>query len=249
MIRCWVIDDEKAAHKGLALALKPHKDFQICKNFYAIDQLPESPPEDVDLIFLDIEMPRANGFSLFQKWQCDLPTIVFVTAYNQHALAAFEHQAFDYILKPIDASRFDSLITRLKQRFAEKAFYTQKQKLERLVRHLAKPVKPIKIQTDDGLLQLNPEDILCVEAVGDFVALTLKESSILTRRTLKSILNELQSLQPDKFVQIHRSYLVNIHAINKIEKGRFGDAKLELKNQQTLSVSRRYRTALLDKLK
>ena len=245
MIRCWVIDDEKSAHKGLAIALKSYDDFQICQNYYAIDQLPDSPPDNLDLIFLDIEMPRANGFSLFQKWQGELPTIVFVTAYNQHALAAFEHQAFDYLLKPIEADRFDGLIQRLRQRFNEKVFYTQKDKLEKLVKHLTKPTPTIQIQTDEGLIKLKIEDILYVQAVGDFVALTLKDQEILTRKTLKSM---LEALQPEGFVQIHRSYLVNSKAIQKMEKGRFGDAKVILINGHTLAVSRRYRTSLIDEL-
>jgi len=241
---CWIVDDEKAAHKGLALSLRSFDDFEISGNYYAIDQLPKSAPDNVDLIFLDIEMPRANGFALFERWQENMPVIVFVTAYNQYALKAFENHAFDYLLKPIDSARFSHLISRLRCRLKEQTFYTLKSELTKLINDI-KTATILSVQTDDGLYQISVDEVLSIQAVGDFVAVKTKNKELLTRGTLKAFAIKLGD---QDFIQIHRSFIVNITTVMHVKNARFGDAILHLNNGDRLKVSRRYKKALINAL-
>jgi len=244
--KCWIVDDEKAAHKGLSLAIKPFKDFTISKNYYAIDQLPDEAPDDLDIVFLDIEMPRSDGFTLFERWQGRIPLIVFITAYSQHALRAFDNHAFDYLLKPIEMRRFNCLIERLRRRLKEQAFFDHKKDLDKLINELDSATLLLSIPTDEGLHQVSTDSIIYIQAVGDFVAVKTKDNELITRSTLKSFTLKLCK---NSFVQIHRSFLVNTITIKHLVNTNFGDAKLYLKNGDKLKVSRRYKKELINVLK
>jgi len=243
--QCWIVDDEKAAHKGLALALRSFDDFKISKNYYAIDQLPDNAPDNLDIVFLDIEMPRADGFVLFERWQERIPLIVFITAYSQHSLRAFENHAFDYLLKPIDICRFNCLIERLRRRLREQDFFEHYEDLSKLIKEIDTPALLLPIPTDEGLYQISIDNILYIQAVGDFVAVKTNDKELITRSTLKAFTIKLNE---KGFVQIHRSFLVNTLAIKNVENTNFGDAKLYLNNGDKLKVSRRYKKALIDVL-
>ncbi|SFC79406.1 LytR/AlgR family response regulator transcription factor [Pseudoalteromonas denitrificans] len=243
--RCWVVDDEIAAHKGLSMAFSDYKDFIMCAHYYSIDELPEQQPKNVDVIFLDIEMPRADGFSLFELWQNPLPLVVFVTAYNRYALKAFKYNAFDYLLKPLEKDMVEQLVENLRQRLLEKQAFTQQTKFKSMIEqfNITPNSQAISLQTDEGLFRVKIKDIFYLEAVGDFVAVYFNDKSLLTRSTLKGLVLELNN---EIFVQIHRSFVINTTKIIKIEKGRFGDGQVRLNNEQVLKVSRRYKHQILN---
>lgn len=115
-IKCWLVDEEIAAHKGLKIALAAHPDFELVKNYYSVEDVltPVDRAPDVDVLFLDIEMPREQGFAVIERWPVNLPIIVFVTAYNQYALKAFELGSFDYLLKPLEQVRADDCRERIR---------------------------------------------------------------------------------------------------------------------------------------
>ena len=190
-----------------------------------------------------LKIMDTTAFTLSQE--NNLPIIVFVTAYNQHALQAFEHQAFDYVLKPIDSERFVKLVERLRLRLNEKSFYANRVQLEQVVNSVKKSTSLISVPTDEGVFQVQLGDILYLQAVGDFVAITLSDKALITRSTTNAMVEKLAS---DRFIQIHRSYFVNLDAIEKFEKTRFGDGLLHMSNQQILKVSRKYKNTLLAEL-
>lgn len=238
---CWVIDDEPAAHKALQLAIKSYPDFTIEQNYYAIDELPNSRPDDLDVVFLDIEMPRATGFALFERWQAPYPIVVFVTAYNQYAIKAFEHHAFDYLLKPLEEKRVEELFSRLLQRLKEQKALVERGKLLRVIESIKDVPRAVSIKTDDGIFRVPVEDIYYLEAVGDFVAVHLQSKSLLTRSTLKALILEINC---EQLVQVHKSFAAHLIHVEKLEKGKFGDGKLLLTNGALIKMSRRYKQAL-----
>ncbi|BBN81833.1 DNA-binding response regulator [Pseudoalteromonas sp. A25] len=240
--RCWIIDDETAAHKGLEIALSPYQDFLITAHFYALEELPEQENASVDVIFLDIEMPRANGFSLFEKWQRPLPVIILVTAYQQYALRAFENHVFDYVLKPIDETRFKNVVKRLQDRLNEKQVY---ESVSASRKEIGRQSPHVKIQTDSGIQLVELKEIVYFQAVGDFVAVKLDNQELVTRSTLKAFVRQFSN---QGVVQIHRSFAINIVRMERLENASFGDAIAYMSTGEALKVSRRYKKAVLDLL-
>ncbi|MDF2180360.1 LytTR family DNA-binding domain-containing protein [Aliiglaciecola sp. CAU 1673] len=247
-IRCWIIDDEPAAHKGIEIALKKHDDFEIVFHGYAVaDALPANAPGQAaprpDVIFLDIEMPGQSGFSLFEQWQGELPLIVFITAYNQHAIEAFNKAALDYLLKPIEQGRFDEMTQRVRNRLQEKSLVSKKETLQALIQQVSAQQSPLglSVKTDEGLFRLKQKDIILIESVGDHLAIYYGDKTLITRDSFKRLATELDA---DFFFRTHKSFMVNIAHVLKWEKGRFGDGQLLMSNQKSVKLSRRYKEAM-----
>lgn len=244
-IRCICVDDEPMARKGLSLALAPFSDFEMVAAYPSGEALLASYPADIDVIFIDIEMPRLNGFQLLAQLPEPLPLVVFVTAYNQYAIKAFEAQALDYILKPIEELRFAQVIKRIKNQLLLPDFTDKNNRLIKVIASLQQQIKKdaatISVKTDDGYFSVKLSDLQYLESVGDHVCLHLQQKQLITRNTLKSYVAELEA---HGFYQIHRSTLVNAKHIIKTEKLRFGDHQITLSNGKILRVSRRYKAIL-----
>ena len=241
-IKCCLVDDEVAAHKGLKIALKDHADFVLDKNYHSVDEVFSSDvnTQGVDVLFLDIEMPREQGFAVIERWPNQLPIIVFVTAYNQYALKAFEMGSFDYLLKPLEQSRVDDCLHRIRQRHSEKQTYMKREKVEALYQVMKKnaPEKEISVKTDEGLFRVKQAEIDYIEAAGNFVAYQIGEKTLISRDSLKNLEN---ALSQDVFIRIHKSFLININKVSSVHKGKFGDGSLQLISGKELKVSRRYK--------
>jgi two-component system LytT family response regulator len=197
----------------------------------AIEEIRKSKPH---LVFLDVQMPGCGGFDVLELLGSDLPsTIIFVTAYDEYALRAFEAGALDYLLKPFDDARFQRALDRAKDKLAH---YTRLQ-----------PHRPerIVLKSRGEVLFLNVADIDWIEAVGYYACLHVGSDTHLLRRTLLDLVRELDD---DQFMRIHRSIIVNLDRIHRLELQNTGDYEVVLKSKARLRLSRRFRKRLQDRM-
>jgi two-component system LytT family response regulator len=210
--RALIVDDEELARHIIRELLLPHTEIEVaaeCANgFEAVKACAEHKP---DLIFLDVQMPKLTGFDVLELIDEDA-SVIFVTAYDQYAMRAFEVYAVDYLLKPIGKLRFEEALERAKLRLGEKMPSAQKladsarppqQFLERIV---------VKDGTRVTLIPVTKLDY--VEAQDDYVALSSQGKKHLKQQTIASL---EASLDPNCFVRIHRSYIVNLERVARIE--------------------------------
>jgi two-component system, LytTR family, response regulator len=234
-IRALVVDDEAWARRNLTVLLRRDPDIAAvveCETgSEAIEEIRKSKP---DLMFLDVQMPGYGGFDVLELLGSDLPsTIIFVTAYDEYALRAFEAGALDYLLKPFDDARFHRALDRAKDKLAH---YTalQPQRVERIV-----------VKSRGEVLFLNVADIDWIEAVGYYACLHVGSDTHLLRRTLLEIVRDLDENQ---FMRIHRSIIVNLNRIHALELQDTGDYEVVLKSKIRLRLSRRFRKQLQDRM-
>jgi len=232
-IGALVVDDEAWARRNLTILLRRDPDIGAiveCESgLEAIEEIRKSKP---DLVFLDVQMPGCGGFDVLELLGSDLPTIIFVTAYDQYALRAFEAGALDYLLKPFDDARFRRALDRAKDKLAHYA-PSQLSRVERIV-----------VKNRGEVLFLNVADIDWIEAVGYYACLHVGSDTHLLRRTLLELGRELDA----KFMRIHRSIIVNIDRIHGMELQNGGDYEVVLKSKARLRLSRRFRKRLQDRM-
>jgi two-component system, LytTR family, response regulator len=231
MTRTIIIDDEPLATQIVQEYLEQYPDFeviQVCHDGFAgLKALQEHKP---DLIFLDVQMPKLNGFELLELLE-DPPAVIFTTAFDNYAVRAFDAHAIDYLLKPISRNRFEKAIEKFKSQdralLPEKDSGTQINIIENPDRVVVKVKQEIKI--------IPLADIHYLEANDDFVNIITKEGKFLKNRTLTSF---EKWLDPTQFVRVHRSYLVNISEIVKIENYEKESHLLRLKSGHAIPVSK-----------
>lgn len=244
-IKCICVDDEALARQGIQILLNKYKDFEWVASYCDVEDTLREAPENIDVIFLDIEMPNQNGFTLLEQWPGALPIVVFITAYNQYAIQAFEQQALDYILKPISEKRFDQVISRIRDNVNQhkKARSTEQLKLtiSHLQTKLFKQDKEICLKTDEGYFQIKLRDLLYIEAAGDHVCFHFINKQLITRNTLRSYAEQLID---DQFYQINKSLLVNAQHVKQVIKRRFGDYNIILSNDLSLKLTRHYKSVV-----
>ncbi|MEA3420742.1 MAG: response regulator [Acidobacteriota bacterium] len=233
--RAIIVDDEALARKALRMVIDRFEEIEIvgeCSDgFEAVKAINEKRP---DLVFLDIQMPKLDGFDVLELLGNDAPFIVFVTAYDEYALQAFEAHALDYLLKPVKPERLAKTLDRIKERFPGKS----RQPVDKLLQqHRLKdvPHKRILVRDRGNIYIIQAEDITYIEAQGDYVCInTLKKSSLKN----DTLANMEKMLDPRKFYRIHRSYILNIDYLSKIEPYTKDSRVAILKNGKTLPVSR-----------
>jgi two-component system LytT family response regulator len=234
-IQALVVDDEALARRNLTILLRRDPDIGTvveCESgLEAIKEIRKSKP---DLVFLDVQMPGCGGFDVLELLGSDLPSIIiFVTAYDEYALRAFEAGALDYLLKPFDDARFHRALDRAKDKLAH---YTPLQ---------PQRVKRIVVKSRGEVLFLNVADIDWIEAVGYYACLHVGSDTHLLRRTLLELVRDLDE---DKFMRIHRSIIVNLDRIHALELQDTGDYEVVLKSKVRLRLSRRFRKPLQDRM-
>jgi len=242
-IKCWIIDDEPAAHKGIMIALEEHKDFEVVYHGYSVEQTLLESSVKPDVVFLDIEMPSKNGFELLNLWSGSLPHVVFITAYNQYAVTAFNNNALDYLLKPIEQTRFDVMTSKVRQRIKEHEVLLKRSAVEDFYNQINRRESPLElsVKTSDGLYRIKQKDIIYIESVSSHLAFHYGDKTLLARDAFKRLSLELD---PKFFFRTHKSYIANSTHVIKVEKGRFGDAILEMSNSHQIKMSRRYNEIL-----
>jgi len=211
MIRAILVDDEPLARDILREYLAADEDFEIvaeCANgFEAVRAVTEHDP---DVLFLDIQMPKLDGFEVLELLDRS-PVVVFVTAYDEYALRAFEVHALDYLLKPFSEDRFRVVTERIKVQL--RLPRTAVAPLGSALR--AKPLQRIVVRAEDGTIQVIPAArVDYVEADDDAILIATAGTRVRKQQSIGDLAGELD---PDRFVRIHRSYLLNIERIEKIE--------------------------------
>ncbi|HEY2678722.1 MAG TPA: LytTR family DNA-binding domain-containing protein [Steroidobacteraceae bacterium] len=230
--RVLIVDDEPLARSNLLVLLRDDSQIlsvQECgSGAEAVEQIRSSRP---DLVFLDVQMPECGGFEVLELLKNDaaLPVIVFVTAYDEYALRAFDAGALDYLLKPFDDARFALAMQRAKDKILSRQA-PQPKEARRLTVRSAGRVAYVPIP-----------DIDWVEAADYYVCLHVGAKSHLLRRSIAELTRDLD---PDLFCRIHRSTIVNLRKVLKLELGRAGEYDVVLKGGERLRLSRRFRKDL-----
>jgi len=207
-VRALIVDDEPLARQGVALRLRRFKDVEIVGECgdgpSAVKDILELSP---DVVFLDVQMPGMDGFEVLRALPSDgLPGVIFLTAYEQHALRAFEVHALDYLLKPVDDERFNAAVERARK-LVDSASRTRMAEriLEMLARNSEKYVSRFTVRTGSRIQIVLVEDTDWIGAAGDYAELHVRGRSHLLRETMNSL---EQRLDPAKFLRIHRSRIV-----------------------------------------
>jgi two-component system LytT family response regulator len=232
-IRALVVDDEPLARTNVVVLLRLDPEIEIVSECGAgTDAVSEIRSRKPDLVFLDVQMPECDGFDVLELLGRELPpATIFVTAYDQYALRAFEAGALDYILKPFDNSRFERALVRAKERIRAKE---QPKRTDRLAVKSAGQVLFIKVA-----------DIDWIEAADYYACLHVGGKSHLLRRSLQEL---EQELDPSVFCRIHRSTIVNLNRVRGITLGADGENEVQLDSGTGLRLSRRYRKQLQSRL-
>jgi two-component system LytT family response regulator len=230
-----VVDDESLARRNLTVLLHRDPDIgsvaECASGLDAIQEIRKSKP---DLVFLDVQMPECDGFDVIELLGSDLPpTIIFVTAYDEYALRAFEAGALDYLLKPFDDARFGRALNRAKEKLAH-YLPAQPRAAQRLV-----------VKNRGQVLFVCVADIDWIEAAGYYACLHVGSDTHILRRSLSEL---EQDLGDEKFVRIHRSLVVNLERIRGLELQSGGEYEVVLKSRVRLRLSRRYRKRLQDRM-
>ncbi len=229
-IRALIVDDEPPARASVRVLLQRDPQVEIVGECGSGNEAVASiRAMKADLVFLDVQMPECDGFDVLEMLGADLPpAIIFVTAYDQFALRAFDAGALDYLLKPFDNQRFELALTRAKQKLQSSG--PRSKKLERLaIKHGAQ------------LLFIPVVDIDWIEAADYYSCVHIGGKSHLLRRTM----SELESdLDPRIFCRIHRSSIVNLNRVRALETDPDGEYEVRLHDGTALRLSRRYRSEL-----
>jgi two-component system LytT family response regulator len=260
-IRTILVDDEPLAIQGLELRLQVHEDVEIidkCQNGReAISSIKTHKP---DLVFLDIQMPGFDGFSVVQGlMEVEPPLFVFVTAYSDHALRAFEAQAVDYLLKPVEESRLADTLDRVRQRLAEKSSVGEAEKLKEVLAEVAPDAaadmagtgtggdgehsanrfeKLINIKDRGQIFRVDVDTIERIDAAGDYMCIYTGDNTLILRETMKDL---EKRLDPRRFQRIHRSTIVNLDLVKQVKPHTNGECFLVLNSGTSVKVSRSYR--------
>jgi two-component system, LytTR family, response regulator len=248
-IKTLIIDDEALAREGLRLMAAGDAELEIvgecATGQEALAALREHAP---DLLLLDVQMPEMNGFELLQRAAVQpLPVVIFVTAYDRYAIRAFEAQALDYLLKPVSDERFSQSLARAKAQIAQGRAQEENRRLTALLANLQQDQKPaapperMVVKSGGQVFFIQLADIDWIEAADYYVMLHVNDKAILLRETLAEL---TARLNPQQFVRIHRSAVVNLNKIKEVRAARRGDYTVILHNDTQLKLSRRRRAQL-----
>ena len=242
MIRTLIVDDEPLARERLRTLLEQEADVQIVGECgdgrQAVTAITEQAP---DLVFLDIQMPGMDGFGVLQSiTDRPLPAVIFVTAYDQYALQAFEVHALDYLLKPFTARRFQKALQRARQDVKKEApgEHPVERRLLNLLDDLGgerRYTKRIVVKSSGRIHFVKVDEIDWVEAEGNYVRLHIGAHSHLLRETMKGM---EAALDPEKFIRIHRSTIVNTERIRELQPLFHGEYAVLLYDGTRLVASR-----------
>ena len=249
-IKVLVADDEPLARERLAGLLSQEADIEVVGQARdgeeAVTAIHDDSP---DLVFLDVQMPQMSGFDVIEAVGSDkMPPVIFVTAYDQHALKAFQVRALDYLLKPFDRERFKDALSRARKQLERDENGDLGRRLLALVKDLRRDQPKsdrLVVKSGGRLFFLRTDEIDWVEAAGNYVRLHVGPGSHLLRETMNAIEGRLD---PEKFFRIHRSRIVNMERIQELQPWLNGEYAVLLRTGTRLTLSRGYREKLQDRL-
>ncbi|CAA9480300.1 MAG: Two-component transcriptional response regulator, LuxR family [uncultured Sphingomonadaceae bacterium] len=257
-IRTLLVDDEPLAIQGLQLRLEPFDDVEIietCTNGReAIRAIKTQKP---DLVFLDIQMPGFDGFSVVQGcMEVEPPLFVFVTAFSEHALRAFEADAVDYLMKPVEETRLADTLDRVRLRLTEKQSRGEAERLKETLAEVAPEAaegfseagsdapasnrfeKLINIKDRGQIFRVDVDSIERIDAAGDYMCIYTGGDTMILRETMKDL---EKRLDPRRFQRVHRSTIVNLDLVKQVKPHTNGECFLVLNSGAQVKVSRSYR--------
>lgn len=260
-IKALLVDDEPLAVRGLTIRLEPYDDIEIIgtsgNGREAVKLIKELKP---DLVFLDIQMPGFDGFSVVRSLvgQVEIPLVVFVTAFDQYALEAFDTHALDYLLKPVEEERLAEAIARAREALSQRAAIEQNARLVDLIENMDSPPQealtaileqPFEMKDDkfDPHLRIKDRghisivdvaDVDFIDAAGDYMCIHVGEKTHILRETMKIM---QKRLDPKVFQRVHRSTIVNLDKVQEVRPHSNGECFLTLTCGMELKVSRSYK--------
>ena len=254
-IRTIIVDDEKLAIQGLQLRLDKFNDVEVietCAN--GREAIRKIKTEKPDLVFLDIQMPGFDGFSVVKGvMEIDPPLFVFVTAYEEHAIRAFEANAVNYLMKPVDEDKLADTLDRVRTRLTEKRSADEAEKLKDVLAEVAPDAmenmppeeenlgrfeKLINVKDRGQIFRVDVDTIEHIEAAGDYMCFYTGVNSLILRETMKDL---ERRLDPRVFQRVHRSTIVNLDQVRQVKPHTNGECFLVLDSGAEVKVSRSYR--------
>lgn len=244
ILKTLIADDEPLARERLRSLLCGEADVEIvdeCRN--GSEVVATLKERQVDLLFLDIQMPGKDGFDVFAHMGVmQMPVTVFVTAHQQHALQAFEVQALDYLTKPIEPKRLQATLVRVRDRVASNTALRTHEQLKSVLKNLEGNVEAQREYPKRLLVPENAKDtfvevneIQWIEAADYYCCLHVGKNNLMLRETVKQLAN---TLDPKKFVRIHRSIIVNVGEVKEIVRDGRSEGSVVLKSGQRLKMSK-----------
>jgi two-component system, LytTR family, response regulator len=249
-IRVLIVDDEPIARKGIRRLLDEAPDVEIVgecgDGAEAVSAIRKRSP---DLVLLDVQMPELDGFGVLEKVGLEQgPEIIFVTAYDEYTLRAFDVHALDYLLKPVNPERFHKALGRARARLQNKSSERLNNNLLALLENYRREEKTatrFAVKTRQGALLVNADDVDWVEAAGNYVSLRVGAQAHLLSETISGVESRLD---PRKFLRIHRSRIVNVERIKLLRPLFHGEYEIVLKDGTRLTSGRAYRERIRERL-
>ena len=246
-IRSLIVEDEPLARERIRSLLEEEQDVEIIAEASdgrsAVDRIKSLDP---DLVFLDVNMPELDGFGVIEEIGVEaMPPVIFVTAYDQFAVQAFDAHALDYLLKPFDEERFRAALDRARQTLRRQHAGSIDRRLSDLLDDLRRPrhLERLAVKSGGKIIFIRTDDIEWITAEGNYARLHTGERSHLMRETMTTLETKLD---PNRFIRIHRSTIVNTDAIAELEPLFQGDYVVILRNGTRLTSSRGYRSNVQD---
>ena len=259
-IRTILVDDEKLAIQGLRLRLEKYPEVEVidtCAN--GREAIRKIKTEKPDLVFLDIQMPGFDGFSVVKGvMEIEPPLFVFVTAYQEHAVRAFEANAVNYLMKPVEDDKLADTLDRVRTRLTERRSAEEAEKLKSVLAEVAPDAmealpedgdggaagrfeKLINIKDRGQIFRIDVDSIEHIEAAGDYMCIRTADNSLILRETMKDL---ERRLDPRVFQRVHRSTIVNLNQVREVKPHTNGECFLVLDSGAQVKVSRSYRDVI-----
>jgi two-component system LytT family response regulator len=233
-LRTIIVDDEPLARDSVRMLLHRDPEIEIAGECSGVDAAALIERTSPDIMFLDVQMPEVDGFDLLEAVGADaVPAVIFVTAYDEYALRAFEVHAIDYLLKPFDDARFERALTRAKERARSRG--QKNEHLADLVRERSQYLKRFLVRVRDKIIVVNADDIDWIEAADYYVSLHVGSKTHLLRETMSDLETRLD---PERFFRAHRSAIVNVDRVREIHPLFRGDCALVLADGTQVKLSR-----------
>ncbi len=243
-LRTVIVDDEPLAREFLQMLLSEHKDIEVvaqCRNGQETISYLQAKP--VDLLFLDVQMPEVDGFDVVAKLGLrQLPPTVFVTAYHEHAVRAFDVHAVDYLTKPVDAERLATALERVREKITAKAALLTQEQLTAILNGLRNTAEGLNTYPSRFLVREGEKEILIstdsidwIEAADYYACLHVNGRRYMLRESIGDLAGKLD---PRQFIRIHRSTIVNLDHVREIYRDGHAESSIVLKDGQRLKMSK-----------
>ncbi|HVT44512.1 MAG TPA: LytTR family DNA-binding domain-containing protein [Thermoanaerobaculia bacterium] len=240
-----VVDDERLARQRIRDLLRGESDIDVEEAKDGVAAIERLRQERFDLAFLDVQMPEKDGFDVLRETDQERrPLVIFVTAFEQYAVRAFEARAIDYLLKPVEERRFREALQRAREELADES-REDRLRLKLLLEQMQEKSETIDrflVRKNQRIVLLPARQVQWMKAEGNYVRLQSRGGSYLTRATISAL---ARSLDRKHFARVHRSIIVNLDSVREIAQLFHGEYEIVMKDDARLPLSRSYRDALL----